>query len=206
MYSSRPENFIGNELICPRGVHILLSPYGDNWRQQRKIVQALLNVNAVANILPIQNAEATQTMFDLLIDPDNYYDHIRRYGTAVILAAVFGQRGARFNSPKVQALYHAQERFTAILEPGAAPPVDPFPVLKYLPEIMCPWKKEAKAIRQEQKALYFDLLRETKETLKDGHSDCFMAKLLLECQKNELDDEKLAYIGGILVCICPWWP
>ncbi|KAH8805047.1 cytochrome P450 [Xylogone sp. PMI_703] len=199
LYSSRPENFIGNELICPRNVHILLLPYGEDWRKQRKVVQALLNLTAVNHMLPVQSAEASQTLMDLCYDPEGYYDHIRRYSTAVILATVFGQRGARFNSPKVQALYHAQDRFTAILEPGAAPPVDAFPFLRYLPDFMAPWKREARAIRQEQSSLYFALLNETKSIAQERHSDCFMAKLLAEQEKHQLDDEHLAYLGGILM-------
>lgn len=200
LYSSRPDNYIGNELLCPGDVHILLIPYGNAWRQQRKEVQSLLNVNAVDNMLPIQNAEAVQTLYQLLEDPEGYYDHIRRYSTAVILASVFGQRGAEFNSPKVQALYHAQDQFTSILEPGATPPVDAFPFLKYLPEFMSPWKSRAKAIRQEQRSLYYDLLNETKQKIQNGrHTDCFMAKLLEGQEKSRLDDEHLAYLGGILV-------
>ena len=155
------------------------------------------------NILPIQNAEATQTIVQLLEDPAGYYDHIRRYSTAVILASVFGQRGARFDSPKIQALYHVQDQFTAILEQGATPPVDAFPFLQYLPEFMCSWKKRAKEIRQLQRSLYFDLLRETKARIGSGKGDCFMKQILEEHQeKNGLDDEHVAYLGGILVRSC----
>lgn len=112
LYSSRPYNFIGNELICPNETHILLVPYGQGWRVLRKAVQALLNVKAVDNVSPIQNAEAIQTVYQLVKDPTGYYNHIRRYSTAVILSSVYGQRGADFHSPKVEALYHAQEQFT----------------------------------------------------------------------------------------------
>jgi cytochrome P450 len=200
IYSSRPSNYIGNELICPRDVHILLLPYGDRWRQHRKIVQSLLNVNEVDKLLPIQNAEAVQTLFHLLQDPEGYYDHIRRYSTAVILASVYGQRGAEFKSPKVQALYNVQDRFTAILEPGAAPPVDAFPFLQYLPEFMCGWKKEAKSIRKDQSSLYFSLLGETKQKIASENIECFLKKLLRDQEKLKLDDEHVAYLGGILVC------
>ena len=151
-------------------------------------------------MLPIQNAEATQTLIQILQDPANYYDHIRRYSTAVILASVFGQRGPRFDSPNVQALYHAQDRFTAIMETGATPPVDAFPFLKKLPEFLCSWKREAKAIRQEQRSLYTSLLNETKKRLEKKNLDCFMARLIGEREKSGFDDEHLAYLGGILVC------
>ena len=178
-------------------------PYGHGWRKLRKVCQSLLNVNAVNNILPIQNAEATQTMLQLVQDPNGYYDHIRRYSTAVILASVYGQRGARFDSPKIQALYHAQDQFTSILEPGATPPVDAFPFLKSLPEFMASWKTKAKTIQKEQKTLYFSLLRETRDRMAKGSSpDCFMRLLLEQTQvSQEMDENHVAYLGGILVSI-----
>lgn len=95
-------------------------------------------------MLPIQNAEAMQTLHDIVKDPGNYFDHIRRHSTAVMPASVYGQRGATFDSEKVQELYHAQDQFTEILEPGATPPVDAFPFLKYLPEFMALWKARAR--------------------------------------------------------------
>jgi cytochrome P450 len=200
IYSSRPNNHIGNNIVCPNETHILLVPYGDAWRQQRKVVQSLLNVNAVENLLPIQNAEATQTMFQLLQDPEGYYDHFRRYSTAVILASVFGQRGATFDSPKVQALYHAQDQFTAILEQGATPPVDAFPFLKAVPEFFASWKTWAKAIRKEQRSLYFALLEETRARIEKGTSpEFFMKSLLQDQEKKKMDNEHIAYLGGILV-------
>ena len=200
IYSSRPENYIGSELICPNEVHILLAQYGPRWRALRKSVQGLLNVNAVDALHPVQTAEATQTMCQLLDDPTGYYEHIRRYSTAVILASVFGQRGASFQSAKVQALYHAQDRFTAILEPGATPPVDAFPFLKVIPAFLSPWKKEAKDIRTEQRSLYYDLLHETKKRLRENNlASCFMEKILDDQEKSRFNDEQVAYLGGILV-------
>lgn len=198
-YSGRPDNHIG-DLICPNDVHILLAQYGPGWRTSRRAVQALLNVSAVDALFPIQNAEATQTLYQLLKDPGGYYDHIRRYSTAVILASVFGQRGAEFKSPKVQALYHAQDRFTAILEPGAAPPVDAFPFLKMMPEFLSPWKREAREIRQEQRELYFELMQETQERIAAKKTTgCFLERLLHDQEKLGLDDEHMAYLGGILM-------
>ena len=198
--SSRSYSYIANEVVCPNEIHLLLLQYGPEWRKQRKIVQSLLNTNAVDSLLPIQNAESTQTMYQLLIDPEGYYDHIRRYTTAVILASVFGQRGARFDSPNVQALYHAQDQFTAILEQGAMPPVDTFPVLKALPDFLAPWKRWAKAVRKEQKHLYLKLVNETRERQRAGIGPpCFLHTMLRDQEKNDMDDEHIAYLAGNLV-------
>jgi cytochrome P450 len=177
-----------------------LVPYGQQWRTFRKALQNMLNVTAVHNLLPIQNAEASQTMHQLVTDPAGYYDHIRRYSTAVILSSVFGQRGATFESPKVQALYHAQEQFTSILAPGATPPVDAFPWLKYIPRPFAGWKRWAEAIRAEQRSLYYSLMEETRRKMSKGSSTgSFIERLLLNQEKLGLDDEHVAYLGGILV-------
>jgi hypothetical protein len=141
-------------------------------------------------------------MYQLLHNPADFYNHIRRYSTAVILASVYGQRGAEFNSPKVQALYHAQDQFTSILAPGATPPVDAFPILRYVPKSLAKWKNWAETIRKEQRSLYFDLMQETKDKLNKGAgTGCFMERLLHEQSRTGLSDDQIAYLGGILVCI-----
>ncbi|EXJ75912.1 uncharacterized protein A1O5_00420 [Cladophialophora psammophila CBS 110553] len=200
IYSSRPDSYVGNELLCPNETHILLVPYGQGWRALRKAVQTLLNVTAVDGLLPVQEAEASQTAYELMTTPEKCFTHIRRYSTAVILASVFGQRGASYEAPKVQALYHAQEQFTEILAPGATPPVDPFPFLRYMPTFLAPYKRWAANIRQEQRTLYSGLLNETKaRTRKQDKIPCFMDKLLEGKEKSGLDDEQIVYTGGILM-------
>ncbi|CAJ0550220.1 Ff.00g101500.m01.CDS01 [Fusarium sp. VM40] len=200
IYSSRANTYIANEIVCPNEIHILLMQYGKEWRKQRKILQSLLNVTIVDKLLPLQEAETTQTMFQLLQDPEGYYDHIRRYTTAVILASVYGQRGASFDHPNVQALYHAQDQFTALLEQGASPPVDAFPFLRAVPEFLASWKTRAKAVREEQKGLYLRLVQETRDRLQRGKGgDCFLKTMLEEQEKNDMDDEHIAYLAGNLM-------
>ncbi|KAL4795223.1 cytochrome P450 [Aspergillus venezuelensis] len=200
IYSSRPANYIANTLICPNNTHILFTPYNSAWKSLRKAAQALFTPRELATIQPIQEAEATQTLFDILREPEKYYEHIQRYTTAVILASVFGQRGERFDARNVQDLYDVQNRFTALLEPGAAPPVDGMTFLRYLPEIVAPWKRVAREIQRDQRALYFRLYDATKERMRRGiRTGCFMEKLIDGQEKNKLDDEHTAYLGGSLM-------
>ena len=149
IYSSRPKNHIANDIIFTNDTHMLFIPYGDTWRALRKTVQDVLRTSEVDKMLPVQNAESIQTLYHLLKDPTGWYDHIRRYSTSVILATVFGLRGATFDSPRVRELYHVQDQNTAINELGATPPVDIFPFLKSLPDFMSPWRVWARNIRKE---------------------------------------------------------
>ena len=137
-------------------------------------------------------------MLQIIQDSDGFFNHIRRYSTAVILASIYGQRGASFDDPKISRLYAVQERYTSILAPGSTPPVDLLPILRYLPGT---WKREAKAVREAQSSLYKSLLDETKERLSAGKSTgSFMEQVLKDQEKLELDDEHVAYMGGIMVC------
>ncbi|GAB1216248.1 hypothetical protein ATERTT37_005457 [Aspergillus terreus] len=177
-------------------------PYGQAWRNQRKIYQAILSITAVRSLTPLQEAEATLTLYQLSQTPELYYDHIRRYSTAVILSSVFGIRGPEFDHRNITRLYHAQDQFTGILETGATPPVDIFPFLKRLPDFMSPWRRWARQIRAEQRQLYFELLQEVKSQRARGiYRNCFMSQLLDEkfAEKYELDEEHIAYIGGVLM-------
>lgn len=200
IYSSRPPNYIANELICKNQTHILFTPYGSNWKTLRKGAQGLFVPRGLASVHPIQQAEATQTAYDILREPGRYYEHIQRYTTAVILESVYGQRGETFDSPNVQALYDVQKRFTALLEPGAAPPLDGITFLQHVPEFMAPWKQRAKQIRRDQREIYFRLYNATKERMARGiRVSCFMEKLIDDQAKNQLDDEHTTYLGGILM-------
>lgn len=177
-------------------------PYGQAWRTQRKIYQALVSLTAVQSLQPIQDAESTLTIHQLAQSPAKYYDHIRRYSTGVILSSVFGVRGPEFDHPNVRRLYHVQDQFTAILDTGATPPVDIFPFLKRLPDFMSPWRRWARQIRKEQRQLYLELLQDVKDRRVRGvRRNCFMDRLLDESfrEKYELDDEHIAYIGGVLM-------
>jgi cytochrome P450 len=202
IYSSRPPNHIGNELIARNDVHLLLMPYGQAWRNQRKIYQALVSITAVRSLQPIQQAESSLTIHQLAQSLARYYDHIRRYSTGVILSSVFGVRGPEFGHPNITRLYHVQDQFTAILETGATPPVDVVPFLKRLPDFVSPWRRWARQIRKEQRELYFELLQDAKDQRARGvRRNCFMDQLLDESfrAKYELDDEHIAYIGGVLM-------
>lgn len=200
IFSSRPPNYIANELICKNETHMLFTPYGSNLRTLRKSIQGLFMRGELSSVRQVQQAEAIQTIYDILREPDRYYEHIQRYTTAVILASVYGQRGETFEAPNVQALYDVQNRFTALLEPGAAPPVDGITFLQYIPEFMAPWKRRAKEIRRDQREIYFRLFNATKKRMEEGiRVDCFMENLIDNQAKNGLDDEHTTYLGGTLM-------
>lgn len=202
IYSHRPESYLANALLCPGETHLLLMGYTAAWRKLRKVFMSVLNITTVQSLRALQEAESNQTMKDLCDTPDLFEHHIRRYSTSVILSCVFGHRGASFEDPRVNTIYKVQDQFSEILEPGNIPPVDAFPLLKYVPESLAKWKQRARKVREGQQTLYLGLLRDVRDRMARGKPvNCFMDKLLSasEVQKSQVDDLHLAYIGGVMM-------
>ena len=219
LYSSRPQSYLTTTLICPNESHLVFVKYGPIFRALRKTLNSLLSISVVDKLVPIQTAEASHTLHDLLSlsqstdtsvsktvneDEGNYYNNVRRFGSAVVLASVFGQRAKSFFTPRVQDLFRVQDQFSRIGEVGATPPVDAFPFLRYMPGwiIGGPWKEKARAVKKAHHALYFDLVKDTRERRGSGvGKGGFMAKLLDALDEGEsvLTAERIAYLGGTLV-------
>lgn len=182
--------------MCPDDLNILFTDYGPAYKDLRRIATTFL----AKDLMPIKNAEITQTVRDILRDPDNFDKHIKRCTTSIYTAIVYGKRGARFDTPWIQDFYDVQDRFTEILDPGATPPMNEFTFLQLLPRFLAPWKSKAEAIRRDQSRLYHTLMEGVKERMRQGNDPpCFMKDMLLDQEKSGQDDEHMAYNGGALM-------
>ncbi|KAG7451082.1 cytochrome P450 [Guyanagaster necrorhizus] len=185
--TDRPPHYMAD--VVAGGVNMVLARYSDVWRVLRKNAHTMLTPKASLELLPIQRAEATQLMYDILQAPDvPFYIRVRRYSSFVILSITYGKRCSRYESPE-----HLWE---LVLEPGAHPPVDLLPFLRHLPGA---WKDLCKEARQLQRNLYFGLLDECQARLQNGQANgCFMEKVL-QNQELGLNRELAGYLGGVLI-------
>ncbi|KAF9023921.1 cytochrome P450, partial [Hymenopellis radicata] len=183
------------------GMHLLLRNYDDLGRTLRKGAQVVLTPQASARHFPIQHAEATQLMYDFMKHPEAFFNHIRRYTDSVISSVVVGKRSPSYESEHTVLFYEFVERWDTYLAPGAHPPVDMVPILKYLPEVLAPWKKESRELRRMQRKLYYTSLRECEERLERGEgNDCYLEELIQRQDELKLSrDQSREYLAGVLV-------
>ncbi|QRW09775.1 cytochrome P450 family protein [Ceratobasidium sp. AG-Ba] len=160
----------------------------------------LLSRNACASYLSIQQAESQQLLYDCMQSPKDFYQHISRYSFSVILSVLFGKRAPHHNSKALSDFCAMEKRWQAIMAPGAVPPVDLLPILKYVPKRFAQWKVEAEVVREMQQKLYGDLLNETQERVTHGNENgCFMGKVLSRRSTFDLSDRQIAYLGGAII-------
>ncbi|KAF9024669.1 cytochrome P450 [Hymenopellis radicata] len=194
----RPESHLAQ--IVSDGLHFAFARHDGDWRVLRKGAHTVLTPQAAARHIPIEQAEATQLMYDLMREPEAFLNHLRRYANSVISSVIVGKRSPRFESEHASMFFEYDERWDAYLAPGASPPVDMFPILKYLPEFLAPWKKEARALRRLQRHLFFTALEECEERLRRGEgNDCYLEELIQQKDEIGLSRDQIAYLAGVLV-------
>lgn len=151
--SDRPPRHVANDLIT-NGYHLLAMGYGSRWRMVRKIIHQYLTVRMCEEQhQKFQAAESTQMIWDVLEQPEDYFNRVRRYSPGVILSIVYGRRGPTWDGA-VSSIYKVMDPWSEIVETGATPPVDFFPFLKKLPNFLSPWREKALKVRAMELALY----------------------------------------------------
>lgn len=117
--------------------------------------------------------------------------HCQRYTTSFFLSVIYGTRGARPDSPDVRDFLHVHRRFMNALNFGTAPPVDLFPILKYIPERFAAWKREAKEIKRLHDQLYSKLTKQVQARLARGKGNgCFMEDAILNAEEIGMKDDE----------------
>jgi len=203
IYSSRPSNAVV-DIVVPKGENPALSPYGDLWRSQRKRIVEYIGGERTDKMKPVQDAESTQMIYDMMSRPEDFERHIDRSFGAAILATVFGQRGKTMDpGGKLDGFFKVQGEWTASLGATASPPLNNFPFLGSIPDWLTPWrgwKDRALLIKREQERVYGGLVDEAKERLAKGEeSECFVATVLKTREKEQYTDNGLAHLSGVLL-------
>jgi cytochrome P450 len=92
--SGRPHQPVASELISG-GYRFLMMDYTPKWRKLRAMVHKLLTPKASNLFKPSQEFEAKQVLHDILTDNGsggNFYMHVRRYATSVVMTSTYGRR------------------------------------------------------------------------------------------------------------------
>ncbi|KAL1745669.1 cytochrome P450 [Schizophyllum fasciatum] len=192
--ADRPENTLFE--LVHEGWNLFLCRYGERWRKLRKAAQVLLAPSVVKDYRPLQEAETTQLVFDILNTPDEFYTHIHRVGSSIALSIIYGKRNPRIVTPTAVAIDHITEDWNAFLQPGNTPPVDAFPFSKRVPFLLRPWTSEARKIQKMQKSLYLELFDECRKRVEAGDGAFFMGDVVRDRANHGLSREQMSSLAG----------
>ena len=200
IYSSRPPAPLAQD-VASAGRRQLWMAYGPRYRVVRKIAHSLLNISISTSYQPVQDLESKQLMFDLLHDPEHFYEHNRRYSASVITTVTYGKRIATWDDPLPKKIYAVMGNMQKVASPGAWM-VDTFPSIRYLPQqFFGNWRSFGEAVHKHDAAVYLDLWETLKREVAAGTAKaCFCKDFLLsEPEKVGIDNLQAAYQAGGLV-------
>ncbi|KAL7952661.1 cytochrome P450 [Trichoderma compactum] len=218
VYSARPHSYVSHDLIT-RGDHLLTMQYGDLWRKFRRILHPFFMESAVdKSHLALVEAEQVAMVKDFLDRPGEHMVHTKRTSNSIIMSLVFGVRTPDATTPHMRDLYNVMERWSAVMETGATPPVDIFPFLKMVPESWFGnWVQRALDVGTSMRTLYSTqkglVLARRAGNLK-GHANShannggaaaaerpttLMDEVLDQQDKLQLTKHQQDFVGGVLM-------
>lgn len=91
--------------------------------------------------------------------------------------------------------------WSEVLEVGATPPVDSFPLLKLVPErLLGRWKSRAVRVGELMTGLYAEVLDQVQKRREAGlNRGSFMDRVLEQNEKAGLSLSRLRFLGGVLM-------
>ncbi|KXJ84916.1 cytochrome P450 [Microdochium bolleyi] len=174
--------------------------YGPKWRLFRKLIhQHVASSQCEKSYIQMIEAEETQMMRDFLVNPQDFMLHPKRTSNSVIISVAYGLRSESYSTSHVIELYDIIDRFSTLLEPGALPPVDIFPLLRLLPESWFGnWVQKCTAIRLRMKKLYSGVLSKVLDRRRAHITRSSAIDYVLDRQDSlSMTQNQLEFIGGV---------
>ncbi|KAK9781621.1 putative Cytochrome P450 [Seiridium cardinale] len=206
--SNRPVNHIMTKHVLyePEEKGLLILQYDEYYRRWRKSFQFILSAAGIKRLLPLLEAEASNLCKKFLDGGKDFEQRARHWALAVPVVAITGERLDDLPADYADKVCHAQEVMLELILPGAAPPVDIFPILKYVPEFLAKWKSRARYVRKclvdDANSYLVSAQRTYQQLVQDPDSvgfDSLLPKIMKEQsasqEKEKFTNTELAFIG-----------
>ena len=195
---------MGHDIVTG-GNRLFTMPYGPHQRTLRSLIRPITTVPMTATLVPSQEFEAKQLLFDIATDNQDqhkFYQHNRRYVFSSLMTNTFGTRIQDWDHPDAQNAVRSQ----AILGKAARPGnfiIDEVPPLARLPARLHPGRREAEEAAQQVSDIKMGLLRRLEKQLETGKAPYCYAREVLENRAHwysqGLTDEDFAWAFAGLV-------
>ncbi|KAI1611927.1 cytochrome P450 [Exophiala viscosa] len=196
--SSRATNRVAMGVLSG-GYRMLFMPYGKQWRDIRAIVHRCLTVKSADGMKSSQDLESRRYLYDLLTEPANFWNHVKRYSTSVIMYATYGRRILTLEDPVLNDIYTETSVFGECF--GQLHLVDRYPILENLPRSLQWWRKKYEPYHQKELQLWLGLWRALKSQVAKGiYTGCFAEKFMEnDYPKMGISENQAAYVAGTMI-------
>ncbi|KAH9941442.1 cytochrome P450 [Amylocystis lapponica] len=175
-YASRAPPHVAQDVMSV-GQRMVFLKYGPEWKASRKSFQSAIGPAASKGLRRFQDLESRVLLHDLMLHGDksiiepqasgdevpdgHWFALVRRYTLSLVMNAIYGKRINKVhdNLP-LKKVFDVMANLVCELQPGRYL-ADVFPVLRYLPDFLAPWRVNARKMHDWEMELYGGLLDES---------------------------------------------
>ncbi|RFU29884.1 hypothetical protein B7463_g6479, partial [Scytalidium lignicola] len=198
-YSSRPRLVVMGEIYGTPSV--LVQPYGKEWSLRRKLLHRALTPAALRTYKARQEAEGVRLVNQVMQDPRNWEMAFERFTASVVFSVAYGHRIDSLDSKIIRKRLDLMQFMASLNVPGAYM-AESFPILKYIPNILAPWKKKVEDHGREEGLANLELFEGLEEEVAGEKAGArqlpeSLAKMLVELGEKEpipLDKTDLSFV------------
>ncbi|KAI0258326.1 cytochrome P450 [Gloeopeniophorella convolvens] len=196
IYINRPHFLVANDFL-ERGLAIGLARSTDTWRRMRRAAQDSFSKNAAKDYHEIQMREAVFLACNVLSDPVNLDNHMRRTAASAILSILYDMPPIETDDdPNVAKINRHNGRLIEATKLGAYW-VEYLPWLQHVPSRFAGWKRKLERYHQEANTMYFDLFNKVQNDMNQGIDRPSMSANLIKQQKHfGLSDVEAVWTAG----------
>ncbi|KAJ7594361.1 cytochrome P450 [Mycena floridula] len=191
IYSSRPRFVVAGEILSDN-MRGLMLPYGDKWRQWRKLIHQGFNARKSESYLGMQSDESKVAMYQISTDPQNYEQHLQRYAASVATSSAYGRRVNSVQEWVVKENMEAMDYLTSVSIPGKYL-VESWPWLLKLPRSLQWFRREPEERRQRDIKFLMHMFNDVKSRMQDGTCPDCLASQAIANMDGTLSDLQVAY-------------
>ncbi|KAJ5392311.1 hypothetical protein N7509_007801 [Penicillium cosmopolitanum] len=146
----------------------------------------------------MQSLESKRMLHDLLQDPSRYELWFQRYASGLIFRLAYGKTIRTGEESHVQRIIDVNHNLERIASPGIFL-VDSWPILRYLPEWLAPFKKEGRRLHEAEFGLFRALLKDVEAEVNAGTaSPSFVSTWLENKESFPMAEDEASYVFGTL--------
>ncbi|KAL2061086.1 hypothetical protein VTL71DRAFT_9138 [Oculimacula yallundae] len=199
--AGRPASYALEKLIFKGDFITIQQPDAPMYRVSKKLLHQYFGDTAIdKSHLRILNAEATQLIRDLMVDPGNFPHHAHRYANSFTMSTTYRIRTPSHNTPHLRAITKITSQTASLIVPGRLPPVDVFPFLKLVPErFLGNWVTLCTDLQKASDKLYTSILEAVIERRKNQATQDTFVDRCLDNKEYEFSFHELMYITGAVL-------
>ncbi|KAH9168011.1 cytochrome P450 [Lactarius sanguifluus] len=199
IYSSRP-HYISVGDFMTNNLAFGILPYGDLLRQFRRVAAEIFSKSTVHHFHPIQSREALILALALMKSPSKPERHFHRHSWSIMLSVNYDFPPIESeDDPCIVEIENHLDRFLLEIQPGMRL-VEYFPWLKYVPNWLAKWKRDAQNWFVQDSLMFQRFLGKVNDDLANGiDRPSFAATVIKNQSKHGLSEVEQAWLVGHVV-------